>query len=365
MSDLPFNDLSRTPQDVRQAELVAVARVMSRGWFVMGPELDAFEHAFADYCGLAHAVGVANGTDALELAFLAVGVQPGDEIILAPNAGFYATTALRAIGATPVYADIDPISLNVDAVCARSCLTERTRAIVATHLYGRLSNVAALRELCDERGIALIEDCAQAHGAERDGRRAGAWGDASAFSFYPTKNLGALGDAGMVVTPRSEVAERVRRLRQYGWSKKYHAVDGPARNSRLDEIQAAVLLERLTNLDRMNARRREIATRYASVRNANLQHPVVAGKDYVAHLYVIQADERDSFRSYLTKSGIGCDIHYPVLDPDQPALRGLIDRAPLPVATASIKRILSLPCFPQMSATEINRVCDALASWQP
>ena len=362
---LAINDLSRLVRTERGRIMAAIARVVDRGWFVLGPELEAFETEFARYCGVAHAVGVANGTDALELALRALDVASGDEVIVAANAGCYSTTALRAIGAQPVYADVDQRHLNIDPSAAAAAITPRTKAIIATHLYGRMANIAVLRDLCSRHGLALLEDCAQAHGARRGGIAAGAWGNAAAFSFYPTKNLGALGDAGLVTCCEDRTALRLRRLRQYGWQDKYVAIDGPARNSRLDEIQAAVLRERLPALDTRNRRRREIAAAYAAVRHPAITHPDVDGDDYVAHLYVVRTAHRDALREYLRGHGIASEVHYPVLDVDQPALSGQIARCVLPVSVLAAAEIVSLPCYPEMRDDEVQQVCLALNEWMP
>ncbi len=362
---LALNDLKRPCASMREELLAAFARVLDRGWFVQGPELEAFEREFAAYCGAKNAVGVANGTDAIELALRALGIGPGDEVIVAPNAGMYTTTALVAIGAVPVYADVEERHLNLDPAAADAAVTPRTRAIVATHLYGRMANVEALREVCSRRGLVLLEDCAQAHGARHAGKRAGTFGDAAAFSFYPTKILGALGDAGMIVCGNDETAARLRRLRQYGWDAKYHSIEASARNSRLDELQAAVLREQLPLLDARNARRRQIAERYAHVRHPAITAPDAGGDDYVAHLYVVRTPQRDALRTHLKSFGIASDVHYPILDCDQPALRGRVERAALPIATRACNEVLSLPCFPELEDAEVERVCEALACWEP
>lgn len=363
MPKIALNDLGRHCAPQRDALLAACERVIDRGWFVLGPELAALEQEVAEYCGAAHAVGVANGTDAIELALRALGVEAGDEVILSANAGMYSTTALRAIGAEPVYVDVDG-HLNIDASSAAAAVTPRTRGIIATHLYGRMADVRALRAVADHAGISLVEDCAQAIGAELGGRRAGAWGDAASFSFYPTKNLGALGDAGMVTCRDAAVADRLRRLRQYGWASKYVAVDGPARNSRLDEIQAAMLRVQLPLLDGWIARRRDIAKRYAVTSNPLIQHPDVEGGDYVAHLYVIRVVQRDALRTHLTNLEISTDIHYPLLDSQQPVMQRHA-KVQLQNSLQATDQILSLPCYPELTDDEINRVCDALQMWEP
>lgn len=366
MPTIPFNDLSRRAAALREPLLAAFARVVDRGWFILGPELDAFEKEFRDWCGASHAIGVANGTDAIELALRAHGVGPGDEVIAAANAGMYAATAIRAIGAIPVYADVDDRHLCLVPESVERVISPRCRAIVATHLYGRMADVRRLRILADQHTLPLIEDCAQSHGATFEGVRCGAWGDAACFSFYPTKNLGALGDGGMVTCKSPEIAERVRRLRQYGWERKYVSAIGPARNSRLDDLQAAVLRVQLPLLDAANSRRRAIAATYAATSHSHLRHPDVGGDDYVAHLYVVRTPARESLRRHLTAHGIATDIHYPLLDLDQPSLHGKCrSPEPLTVSVAATAEILSLPCYPELTDAEVARVCAALADWTP
>ena len=364
MTRIALNDLSRHTASQRDALLEAMTRVLDRGWFILGPELAALEKDMAAFCGVPHAVGVANGTDAIELGLRALGIVCGDEVIVSANAGMYSTTALRAIGAKPVYVDIDPASFNIDPASTAAAITPQTRAIIATHLYGRMADMRALRQVADDAGVTLLEDCAQAIGAKLDGRSAGAWGDAASFSFYPTKNLGALGDAGMITCRGDEVADRLRRLRQYGWASKYVAVDGPARNSRLDEMQAAILSVQLPLLDEWNERRRAVARRYAEVKHPQLQHPNVEGSDYVAHLYVVRTDARDSLRTHLQAHDITTDIHYPVLDTQQPVMKEFAG-VTLPVSQRTTAEILSLPCYPELTDDEVERVCAALRAWQP
>jgi dTDP-4-amino-4,6-dideoxygalactose transaminase len=362
MTSIPLNDLRRHNESLRREIDAAIARVVDRGWFVLGPEVEAFEAEFADFCGTPHAVGVANGTDALEIALRALGVAEGDEVVLAANAGMYTATALAAIGARAVYADVDEASLTLapDDVAAR--ITPRTRAVVATHLYGRMAEMPALAGICAKAGIALIEDCAQSHGAILEGTKAGAHGDAGCFSFYPTKNLGALGDGGLVTCRRRDVADRVRGLRQYGWGAKYVVTARHGRNSRLDELQAAVLRAKLPRLEQWNRRRREIACRYAEVSANGVRHPDTKGEDYVAHLYVLRCDRRDDLQRHLAAHGIGTDVHYPVLDVEQP-IHGAATLDGLDVSRRATRQILTLPCFPEMGAEEIERVCKALQAW--
>jgi len=361
---IQINNLSSHTSALREQLLVAVTRVIDSGWFILGLELQAFEREFAAWCGTPHAIGVANGTEAIELALSALGVKTGDEVIVAANAGMYSTTALRAIGAKPVFVDVDDVHLNIDPAAVTGAIGPRTTAIIATHLYGRMAPMRELKSLASQHGIALLEDCAQAHGASIDGVRAGAWGDAASFSFYPTKNLGALGDGGLVTCRDADVAERLRRLRQYGWSKKYVVVDGPARNSRLDEIQAAVLRVKLPLVDGWNAQRRKIAATYAAIAHPLLRHPDVAGDDYVAHLYVLRTSQRESLQRHLAQAQIATDIHYPLLDPQQPVLKNSDSLAHLPNSLKASAEVISLPCYPELPDDAIARVCAALADWK-
>ena len=258
-----INDLGAHTAPLAEALIAAMQRVVSSGWFVLGPEVRAFEEEFAAYCGTRHCVGVASGTDALELLLRALEVGPQDEVVAAPNAGMYSTTAILAVGATPVYADVDPATLTLSPQGVDPHITPRTKVVIATHLFGRMADVSGLRALAEKHGVALVEDCAQCHGASLNGKRAGSWGDGATFSFYPTKNLGALGDAGAVVTSDVALARRVRNLRQYGWHDKYIVSDRGGRNSRLDELQAALLRVKLGFLERWNAQRKAIAKCYS------------------------------------------------------------------------------------------------------
>lgn len=341
-----------------------MTRVLDSGWYVLGPEHDAFEAELAAYLGAPTAVGVGNGTDALQLAMLALGVNLGDAVLTAANAGGYASTAARSIGARPVYADVDPSTLLLTAATLDDAvrgLDGDPAVIVVTHLYGMAAEMPSIVAWAEARGIPLIEDCAQSLGARVDGRRAGTFGDAATFSFYPTKNLGAIGDGGAVVARDALVADRVRSLRQYGWESKYRATTPGGRNSRLDELQAAILRVRLDGLDALNARRREIHARYAAALTLPGVRFVHSSSDaYVAHLAVLEADDRDLLRQRLDADGIRTDIHYPIPDHRQP----IATQEPLPtlpVTERAAGRILSIPLFPELNETEISRVESALA----
>ncbi|BBJ00620.1 aminotransferase [Ferrigenium kumadai] len=349
-----------------QTELsAAIDRVLRSGWFVLGPEVSAFEAEFASYCGAKHCVSLANGTDALELALRALDIGEGKAVLTVANAGMYSTVAILAAGAKPVYAEVRPDTLLVDtADVARILEHEKIDAIIVTHLYGLLGDIRQVIELARARGIPVIEDCAQAHGAVRDGRKAGSFGDIACFSFYPTKNLGALGDGGAIVTSRDDLAGKVRQLRQYGWSGKYHAELPGGRNSRLDEMQAAVLRVMLPRLDQWNARRREIAARYSrGIEHPKVTVPAIHGDDYVAHLYVIRTPERDRLKQHLAGAGIPCDIHYPVPDYAQEACRHLFEGVDRPVTAQACGEVLTLPCFPEMADDEVDFIIARVNSW--
>lgn len=355
---LLVNDLQRHNQALAAELRAALERVLERGWFILGPEVEAFEREFAGFCGAAACVGVASGTDALELALRALEIGPGDEVATAANAGFYSSTAILAAGARPVYVEVEDSSLNMDAGALAAALTARTRAVIVTHLYGRMAQMPALVEVARRAAIPVIEDCAQAHGAVLEGRPAGSWGVAGCFSFYPTKNLGALGDGGAVVTSDAALAGRLRRLRQYGWSQKYRCAMPGGRNSRLDELQAAVLRVKLPHLGEWNARRRGVARAYsAALRRAPVGVPMDFGDDYVAHLYVIRAPRRDELRAALAARGIFTEVHYPAPDHWQEASRAPVS---LPVTEQLSREVLTLPCFPEMTEAEVELVSRAV-----
>ncbi|MGE4070391.1 MAG: DegT/DnrJ/EryC1/StrS family aminotransferase [Lysobacterales bacterium] len=343
----------------------AIDAVLASGRLVLGPAVADFEQAFADYIGVNHCIGVANGSDALELALRALEIGPGSTVLTVANAGGYASTAIRACGAQARYVEIDDQTLLIDGEALELALAERPRALVLTHLYGQMADAELISALCRQHGVALIEDCAQAHGAERNGRRAGSYGALSCFSFYPTKNLGAVGDGGAVLTADVQLAHRVRQLRQYGWSDKYRVDLAGGRNSRLDELQAAVLGVKLLHLEAENERRRAVARRYqAQVRNPLIRLPArAAGPEDVVHLAVLRCSRRDALRAHLAEYGIDSDVHYPIPDHWQPAWR---DASPpsLPVTEAAAAEVLSLPCHPALDEEEIERVIEAVNAFR-
>lgn len=357
---IPVNDLSRHIAPIRERLINAATRVVESGWYVLGPCTARFESAFAAYCGAEHCVSCANGTDALELALRACGAGAGRTVVTVANAGGYSTAAILAAGATPVYVDIHPDTLLMDAALLESAITESTAAVVVTHLYGRMADMPAILKAAG--GAPVIEDCAQAHGARLGGRPAGSWGLLGCFSFYPTKNLGAIGDGGAVVSRDEEMAHRLRELRQYGWRGKYRTATAGGRNSRLDELQAAMLLEQLPLLDGWNDRRREVANLYTrELGGPNLTPPLPGGEEYVAHLYVARSVRRDWLRKLLTDQGVSTDVHYPVPDYRQDAWA---DRewasTSLPRTEAACDEVLTLPCFPEVTDEEARTVIEAV-----
>ncbi len=344
----------------------AVAEVMTSGWYVLGTRVSEFEHAFASFCGTLEAVGVANGTDAIELSLRAAGVSQGDEVATVANAGGYGTCSILNAGAMPTFVDVDRAGMTMDPARLEASLTPRCKAILVTHLYGRMADMADILAIGAARGIPVLEDCAQAHGAVWSGRRAGSLGAAGCFSFYPTKNLGACGDAGAVVTSDPALAVRLRQLRQYGWSEKYASTEPRGRNSRLDEIQAAILSRKLPRLPEWNERRLRIAERYRqAIRHPHIEMPQMEPGRHVAHLYVVRTARRDSLRQHLREREIAAEVHYPIPDHHQPAFRSLFAGVRLPVTEKLAQEVLTLPCFPELTDEEVDRVISACESWRP
>lgn len=359
--DVPVADPARALLVQRPAIDRAVTHVLESGRYAMGNEHDAFERELAAYLGVAHCAGVASGTDALELALRALGCKAGDELVTAANAGFYSSAAACALGMEIRYADVDQATLTLSAATLEPVVSETTKAVVVTHLYGFFVDVEPIMELCRGRGVAVVEDCAQAVGAQRAGRFAGSVGDVAALSFYPTKNLAALGDGGAVATNDEDVAGRVRSLRQYGWEAKYDVAIPGGRNSRLDELQAAILRTRLPLLAAANERRREIVRAYDDALGPSAARLVTqSGEDSVAHLAVLLADPRDRVRSRFEEAGIATDVHYPLADHRQPVWGDRYASAHLQVTEHAVEHVLTIPCFPELTDDEVARVCRVL-----
>jgi dTDP-4-amino-4,6-dideoxygalactose transaminase len=352
---IPLGDLRRE-YDRYQAEIdQAIERVLRRGWFILGDEGEAFEEEWARYCGVAHAVGVGNGTDAIQLALRAGGIGPGDEVVVPALTATFTALAVSMAGATPVFADVDPERYTLDPAALEAAITPRTAAVIPVHLYGCPADMTSIGEIARRHGLLVLEDAAQAHGARYQGTRTSGLGDVAAFSFYPSKNLGAYGDAGALVTDDAGLAAKVRMLRHGGQRRTYeHELLGT--NSRLDEIQAAILRAKLPHLDRWNNRRRALAARYdAGLREcADLGLPSVPdGVEHVFHLYVVRTPLRDALRG----TGINTGIHYPQGVHLQKAYAHLgYEPGSCPHAEAAAAEVLSLPMFPQLSQSEAGQI---------
>ncbi|NLF38896.1 DegT/DnrJ/EryC1/StrS family aminotransferase [bacterium] len=359
MNAVPSFDMKRQHEAIRAELDEALRRVVDSGWYILGPEVEAFEREFAAYVGTAHCIGVASGTDALTLAVRAAGVGAGDEVITVSHTAVATVAAIEMAGATPVLVDIDDRSYTIDAAQVERAITPRTRAIIPVHLYGQAADMDALMAVAKAHGLTVIEDCAQAHGARYKGRMAGTFGALATFSFYPTKNLGALGDGGAVVTNDAGLAERVRLLRQYGWRERYvSAISGM--NSRLDEMQAAVLRVKLRHLDEWNAARRRIAAVYTAALENVVPPAECAGRTHVYHLYVIRSARRDALMASLKSRGIGTAIHYPLPVHLQPAYKAIAPPTGLPVTERIGREILSLPMYPELRGDEVDAVAAAV-----
>lgn len=363
-----FLDLKSLNARYQQELKDACARVIDSGWYIMGNELAEFENEFANYCGVKHAIGVANGLDALILVLRAwkeLGkLQAGDEVIVQANTYIASILAITANDLVPVLVEPNPFSYNLDPEHVRAAITSKTKAILPVHLYGQLSPMPELLAISNEHQLLVLEDCAQAHGAEIDGRRAGNWGHAAGFSFYPGKNLGALGDGGAVTTNDDELALTIKALRNYGSHKKYENIY-QGLNSRLDEIQAAMLRVKLRYLEADTQRRQAIATQYCSfITNKAIQLPQIKDPlSHVWHLFVVQSSKRDELQRYLADAGIQTLIHYPIPPHKQQAYSEW-NQLSLPVTEQIHQQVLSLPMDPTMSDEDVARVIDVLNGFQ-
>ena len=360
---VPFGDLKRRYAALKPAIDAATARVLASGWYILGPEVRAFEAAFASYIGVAHAIGVANGTEAISLVLAAHGIGAGDDVICVANAAMYEALAVVGLGARPVFVDIDVQTMNMDPALIEAAITPRTRAIVPVHLYGRMAAMEPILAIGARHGVPVIEDCAQAHGATYYGRNAGSIGVAGCFSFYPTKNLGGFGDGGALVTDNAELAAKVRRLRTYGWERKYDTVDRGGLNSRLDELQAAILAVMLPHLPAQNARRAAIAAQYDAGLHDVPGLTLLAAPDdgdHAYHLYVVRHTQRIALQTALQERGIGTDVHYPYPAHMQAAYAEFAPTAGLPVTERAAGEVLSLPMYPELTDDEVALVVTAV-----
>ena len=366
---VPLNDTRRRFLQCKESLNNALLSVAASGRWLLGEETRIFSQRFAALCQTNFCLPVANGTDALELTLRALGcTNRQDEVITCANAGGYTSIACHLIGVTPVYVDISPTNLLIDIQAVREVLSPRTKVVVVTHLYGGVADVPALRCLLDAEGyseVAILEDCAQAHGAQLNGCSVGSLGTIATFSFYPTKNLGCMGDGGAIVTSDATLYERVQQLHQYGWGAKYHNLLAGGRNSRIDELQAAVLNRLLEHLESWNIRRREILETYRSAGSCRLSFIDYTDNNYVAHLAIARTVHREAFRTFMNERGIATDIHYPILDCDQKGWQKQPQRSgDLRVSRRVVREVVSLPLFPELTDEEITIICAALRAWE-
>ena len=364
---IQMNAFTAEPADLLRAELEAVARVASSGWFILGKEVQSFETGWARFCGAPFCVGVGNGMEAIEIGLRAMDIGAGDEVITTPTTAIATILAIVHAGATPVLADIHPDTALLDIASVERAITPRTRAVLLVHLYGQIDDMDRWRELCRVKGLHLLEDCAQSHGAIWKGWMAGTFGVFSAFSFYPTKNLGAKGDAGALTTGSAALAEKARTLRNYGTRTRYEHPE-VGLNSRLDEMQAAILRVRLDWLDRFNDRRRAVANRYyAEIRNPRIRSMAApaASESHVHHLFVARCAERDRLARTLRDNGIETLVHYPIAAHRQESLTGIrCDPRGLPHAERHADECLSIPCHPQLTDDDVSAVVACLNAFE-
>ena len=365
MDKIPFLNMKAPYRELRDELDEVYHRVMASGWYILGEEVEAFEQEFAAYCGVKHCVGVGNGLEALHLILRAYGIGPGDEVIVPANTYIATWLAVSYSGALPVPVEPDERTYNLDPEQIETAITPKTRAILAVHLYGQTAEMDAMTALARKYGLKVIEDAAQAHGARYRTRRAGSLGDAAGWSFYPGKNLGALGDAGAVTTEDDDLADKIRMLRNYGSKVKYH---NPAKgyNSRLDEFQASFLRVKLKYLDEWNARRAHLAAQYGEMlKNTDLILPFVPADMKAAwHLFVVRTRQREHLQEYLQARGIGTLIHYPVPPHLQPAYQELgLTAGSFPISERIAEEVLSLPMGPHLSTMELERVVDVIQSF--
>lgn len=361
---IPFGNLKRHYDQLREQIDTATREVYDSGWFVLGQQVQRFEANFAHYCGAKHAVGVGSGTEALHLALIACGIQPGDEVITVSNTCVPTLSAVSFAGAVPVFVDIDEKTFTINPNLIEERITPKTKAILPVHLYGQCADMDSILEIARRYKLAVIEDCAQAHGAQYKGRMAGTFGDAGAFSFYPSKNLGAFGDGGLVLTNDETIGQTVVMLRNYGQEKRYyHSIKGF--NSRLDELQAAVLTAKLPYLDAWNHRRREIAKRYHEAFSpTGLCCPLEAGdRFHIYHLYVLRVPQRDRFQTLLEEKAIASLIHYPIpVHLQESYAECRVQSKYLPLTEQLAGQIISLPLYPELTDEEVDYIIQTVLS---
>ena len=362
---IPFVNLQAGYQANKAQIDTAIARVLSSGWYILGEEVRLFEEELAAYCHTPHAIGVASGTDALLLALKAFDIGPGDEIITAAHTAVATAAAIELCGAKPVFVDVDPVTYTLNPSLIEAAISSYTKAIIPVHLYGHPADMDPILSMAKAHDLLLIEDCAQAHGARYNGRIVGSLADAGAFSFYPTKNLGAIGDGGAIICRCQDIADRLHALRQYGWQRRYVSEE-IGYNSRLDELQAAILRIKLRTLNSGNKKRREAAMLYKQLLDGS---PLILPQErphceHVYHLYVVQTAERADLRAYLAENGIATAVHYPVPVHRQPAYHHYnVAPGSLPVTEHLANTVLSLPMFPTITEAQISAVAKAIRTF--
>lgn len=342
----------------------AVKKVLESGWYILGEEVEAFENEFADYIGVSYGIGVGSGTEAIHLALACCGIARGNEVITVSHTATATVAAIELTGATPVLVDIEPDFFTMDPNKLEAAITPRTKAIIPIHMYGHPADMDPILKIAKKHNLKVIEDCAQAHGATYKNKHIGSFGDMTCFSFYPTKNLGALGDGGMVVTNDKKLAKKASLLRQYGWAERYSS-HFAGWNTRLDEIQAAVLRVKLKHLDADNAKRAAIAQLYDNelASNGNKLPQIRENSTHIYHLYVIRSPKRDELLAHLKENGIGAAIHYPVPIHQQPAYENLPGHDKLPVTEQICKEIISLPIYPELPESDVQKIAETIIAF--
>ena len=363
MKTIPFGNLKKQYLSIKSEIDKAIKRVLDSGWFILGEQVGKFEKEFAKYCGVKYCVGVANGMEALQLSLMALDIKKGDEVITTPLSAAATSLAIIQVGAKPVFVDIDPVSFNIDVNKIERAITKRTKAILPVHLYGQMADMSAIIKIAKKYNLKIIEDACQAHGASLNNKQAGNWGDCGAFSFYPSKNLGAFGDGGAITTNSKNLADKIKFLRNYGQVGRYeHKYMGL--NSRLDEMQAGILRVKLKYLKKWNGQRQQISKIYQQeLQDLDLILPQFENKtDHVWHLYVIRTKKQDKLQKYLAQQGIGTQVHFPKVLYNQLAIKPF-SKGKCPQAERVVKEILSLPIYPELSEKEVKYVCKKIRSF--
>lgn len=366
MKNITLSNFNRFLKINKKILISCFSRVLKSEKFILSSEVKKFEKNFSFFLKMKYCATLANGTDALEIALKACGIKRNQLVATTANSGMYATNAMLSIGAIPFFMDVSIDTHHVTLKEVIKAISSGVKAIVVTHLYGlAIKDIKKISKLCKKNKIALIEDCAQAHGAMISKKFVGSFGDVATFSFYPTKNLGCLGDGGAAVTNNKKIFKKIIKLRQYGWNKKYEVSLDGGRNSRLDEIQASILSNLLLSLNSLNIKRRKIANFYSKmIRNRNIIHPEIEGKNFVAHQYVLRTNKRNSLIKFLSRSGIAAEIHYPIPDHKQIIFKKRNIKTKLTNTEKLSKEVVSVPCNPYLKINEIKKIVNVLNSWR-